>query len=34
MLNWLIGRSDTMLRLLGILALAIGVLILYGGMPK
>lgn len=34
MLNWLSGRSDTMLRLLGILALAIGVLILYGGMPK
>ncbi len=34
LLNWLSERSDTMLRLLGILVLAIGVLIMYGGMPR
>ena len=33
-LTWLIERSDTTLRLLGILALAVGVLIVYGGMPR
>jgi uncharacterized protein YjeT (DUF2065 family) len=34
MLTWLGERSDTTLRLLGILALAVGVLIMYGGMPR
>ena len=34
MLNWLGERSDTTLRLFGILALAVGVLIVSGGMPQ
>ncbi len=34
LLNWLGERSDTTLRLFGILALAVGVLIVYGGMPR
>ncbi len=33
-LTWLVERSDTTLRLFGILALAVGVLIVYGGMPR
>lgn len=33
-LNWLSERSDTMLRLLGILTLAVGVLIVYAGIPR
>jgi len=33
-LKWLSERSDTTLRLLGILALAVGVLIVYGGVPR
>jgi uncharacterized protein YjeT (DUF2065 family) len=33
-LTWLSERSDTTLRLFGILALAVGVLIVYGGMPR
>ncbi len=34
LLNWLGERSDTTLRLFGILALAVGVLIVYGGLPQ
>ncbi|MHC5061996.1 MAG: hypothetical protein ACYTFK_13030 [Planctomycetota bacterium] len=34
LLDWFSARSDTMLRLLSILELAIGVLIMYGGMPR
>ena len=34
MLNWLGERSDTTLRLFGILELAVGVWIVYGGMPQ
>lgn len=33
-LNWLSGRSDIILRLFGILALAFGALILYAGVPR
>jgi uncharacterized protein YjeT (DUF2065 family) len=33
-LNWLSERSNLSLRLLGILALAIGALILYAGTPQ
>ena len=34
MSSWLGERSDTTLRLLGILALAVGTLILYAGVPS